>query len=263
MDKFLALHFEMDSESDITPPNSEIQISSDESMKCLSTGSAENLDDLSDTEDVALLAQWFERQMENPTTSPGNPIPDNKCSGTQGRPVTPRLLVSPGPMFDAGYFDLGMCRGPVARDPCLQNNKPINICTQLTPRVDTPLSPMRAITNQPGPSSSQEGKTGAHFKGPEAKESPYINGCIDCLVCGKNLEQIQDEAVIDYLHKTAVRGESMEQFKARRLAFLEGMKVGSFMLIPGGLSQLAACNGNLYSIQHNYQRALPVTMPLN
>ena len=56
------------------------------------------------------------------------------------------------------------------------------------------------------------------------------------------MEQIQDEAVIDYLHKTAVRGESMEQFKARRLAFLEGMMVGSFMLILGGLSQVAACN---------------------
>ena len=141
-------------------------------MKCLSTGSAEDLDDLSDTEDVALLAQCIERQMENSTTSPGNPIPDNKCSGTQVRPVTPRLLVIPGPIIDAGYFDLGMCRGPVARDHCLQNNKPINICRQLTPREDTPLSPMRAITNQPGPSSSQERETGAHLKAQKQKKAP-------------------------------------------------------------------------------------------
>ena len=37
--------------------------------------------------------------------------------------------------------------------------------------------------------------------------TPYITGCTDCLTCGKSVEQIQDEAVIDYLHKTAVRGK--------------------------------------------------------
>ena len=73
------------------------------------------------------------------------------------------------------------------------------------------------------------------------------------------MEQIQDEAVIDYLHKTAVRGESAEQFNARRLAFLEGMKVGCFMLIPGA----SACDGNTYSICHSYKKAEPFTLPLN
>ena len=111
-------------------------------------------------------------------------------------------------------------------------------------------------------SNKQQCTSGIHFKGPNS-DNPYISGCTDCLICGKSVEQIQDEAVIDYLLKTAVQGESPEQFNARRLAFLEGMKVGYFKLIPGGVSQASACDGNMYSICHNYQKALPSTIPLN
>ena len=138
--------------------------------------------------------------------------------------------------------------------------------------VDTPMSPPAIdkyptgdwrITAEATTSSSQRHEGGIHFRGPTAADNPYITGCTDCLVCGKSVEQIQDEAVIDYLHKTAVRGESAEQFNARRLAFLEGMKVGCFMLIPGGVSQASACDGNTYSICHSYKKAEPFTLPLN
>ena len=86
----------------------------------------------------------------------------------------------------------------------------------------------------------------------------------DSLICGKGTEQIQDEAVIDYLHHTPIRNETPEQFNARRLAFLAGMRVGTFMLIPGGVSQAAACDGNFYSVSlaGNEGRALPGTVPL-
>ena len=86
-------------------------------------------------------------------------------------------------MFDAGYFDLGMGRGPVARDFRLRNNHPINICRQLTPMVDTPFSSSqafkyptsdaRAASSQTVPCTNQEDQIGAHFKGPEVKESLY------------------------------------------------------------------------------------------
>ena len=58
MDKFFALHFEKDSVSDITPPNSVVCIPSNETMECLSSASVEDLDGLSDPEDqnVAMLA---------------------------------------------------------------------------------------------------------------------------------------------------------------------------------------------------------------
>ena len=60
------------------------------------------------------------------------------------------------------------------------------------------------------------------------------------------------------VHRTEERGESLEQLNATRLAFLEGMKVGTFMLVPGGV----ACDGNVYSIEHSYQRTLPQTIPI-
>ena len=178
----------------------------------------------------------------------------------------------PGPMFVAGYFDLGMGRGPIARDPRLRNDHPINVCSQLIPMVDTSMSPPARdkypsgdwrIAAEATTSNSQQHTSGIHFRGPNGGDNPYITGCTDCLVCGKSVEQIQDEAVIDYLHKTAIRGESVEQFNARRLAFLEGMKVGCLMLIPGRVSQASACDGNVYSICHNHEKVQPYTLPLN
>ena len=256
------------------PGDGIIYISSDESMECLSTSSVEDLDDLSEPEDdeVALLARCIERQMEIPSTSKAIPVPD-KDTVKYKRKGTPRPMPTPEPTFNAGYFDLGMGRGPVPRDSRQKNNHPINVCRQLIPMVDTPLSPppqdkypMYDEQNPVGQTvllSGQGMQNYSHFKMADGSLTPYMTGCTDCLVCGKSVEQIQDEAVIDYLHKTAVYGELPEQFNARRLAFLEGMNVGSFMLIPGGVSQAAACDGNLYSISHSYQRALPNTLPIN
>ena len=49
--------------------------------------------------------------------------------------------------------------------------------------------------------------SGIHFRGPSGDGNPYITGCTDCLIRGKSVEQIQDEAVIDYLHRTATQGK--------------------------------------------------------
>ena len=75
-----------------------------------------------------------------------------------------------------------------------------------------------------------------------------LAGCSDCVICVKSVEQIKDEAVIDYLQKTANRNVSLQQFNARRIAFLEGLEIGTFLLLSGGVSQAAACDGNLYTI---------------
>ena len=125
-----------------TPGDGIIYISSDESMECLSTSSVEDLDDLSEPEDdeVALLARCIERQMEFPSTSRAIPIPDNDIAKHKRR-GTPRPMPTPEPTFNAGYFDLGMGRGPVPRDSRQRNNHPINVCRQLVPMIDTPLSP--------------------------------------------------------------------------------------------------------------------------
>ena len=237
-------------------------------MECASSASVDDLDSLSDDDEVALLAECIGRQIELPTASESIPVPSWSNQQRENRARTPRLSYIAGFMFDVGYFDLGMGRGPVARDSRLRNDHAINICSQLIPIVDTPMSPSQWTNTQQATGErlqnhKQQCPSGIHFKGPSGDDNPYITGCTDCLIWGKSVEQIQDEAVIDYLHKTAVRGESPEQFNARSLAFLEGMKVGCFMLIPGGVSHASACDGNMYSICHEYQKALPSTTPLN
>ena len=74
--------------------------------------------------------------------------------------------------------------------------------------------------------------------------------------------QIQQEAVTDYLNKTAIHGETVLQVEARKRAFIEGMQVGTFLLLPGGVSQAAACDGNFYTINYSLPTALPGTLPI-
>ena len=90
---------------------------------------------------------------------------------------------------------------------------------------------------------------------------PLVNNS-DCVVCGKSALQIQQEAVSDYLDKTTIPGETALQVEARRRAFIEGMQVGTFFTPSGGVSQAAACDGNLYTIDHSLPIALPGTIPI-
>ena len=64
------------------------------------------------------------------------------------------------------------------------------------------------------------------------------------------------------MHRTAITNETPQQINARRMAFLEGMDIGAFLLLPGGVSQAAACDGSFYTIDASRQNALPSTLPL-
>ena len=86
-----------------------------------------------------------------------------------------------------------------------------------------------------------------------------LSGYSDCVICGKSVEQIKNE-VIDYMHRTAIPNETPQQFNARRMAFLEGVEIGTFLLLPGGVSQAAACDGDFYTIDASRQNVLPGTL---
>ena len=101
-----------------------------------------------------------------------------------------------------------------------------------------------------------------HFQGMELSGFGPLVNYSDCVVCGKSTLQIQQEAVSDYLDKTTIPGEAALQVEARRRAFIDGMQVGTFLLFPGGVSQAAACDGNLYTIDHSIPIALPGTIPI-
>ena len=87
------------------PGDGVIYISSDDDMECASSASVDDLERLSDDDEVALLAQCVERQMELPSTSESIPISSTANQQEVTRAATPRLAYNPGPMFDAGYFD--------------------------------------------------------------------------------------------------------------------------------------------------------------
>ena len=67
----------------------------------------------------------------------------------------------------------------------------------------------------------------------------------------------------DYRGKIVVPGETLAESERRKSTFLDGISSGTFLLMPGGVSQAAACDGNWYTIAYDYERALPGTIPLN
>ena len=212
MDKCLSSNFDSESPEyypedfqGAAPGDGIIYISSDDEIECASTTSVDDVESLSDDDEVALLAECKERQMELPVVSESIPVPSSSNKQEVTRAATPRLTYIPGPMFDAGYFNLGMGRGPVARDSTLRNHHPINICCQLIPMIDTPMSPPAVdkyptgdwrVSAEATTSNNQEHASGIHFRGPSGGDNPYITGCTDCLIWEKFVEQIQDEAVL-------------------------------------------------------------------
>ena len=157
------------------------------------------------------------------------------------------------PTFSQRYFNFGNRNGPLAFGDMVRNNHPSNVCRNLLPQVDTPLSPLVADrcpdygASVPSCSYSDETVTvdsiSNHFRGMAVSETSTQMNYLDCVVCGKPMPQIQSEAVNDYLRKTAIAGETLAERETRRRAFLDEMSAGLFLLMPGGVSQAAACDG--------------------
>ena len=81
----------------------------------------------------------------------------------------------------------------------------------------------------------------------------------DCTVCGKSYAMIlcQDEMTLGYLEQTHESGETYAQRIRRRNAFEAGMRAACKILVPGGVSQAAACDGIFYQIPGNSPTNLP------
>ena len=237
----------------------------------LSSEDEEEIDD-----EIMMMAQCVEMELSSPIPVPG-PSSALKIRNEAPRYNPPRYGTSGArfatrPTLDQSFFSLGKGNGPIRRDDRVRNNHPIKLCREIIPMVDTPMSPP---PEEKGPtydtySADGQGETtqqsldavANHFQGREIETNNPMANYSDCVICGKSTLQIQCEAVTDYLRKTAILGESADQLEARKRAFLEGMQVGTFLLLPGGVSQAAACDGNIYTIDHTKPIALPGTLPL-
>ena len=76
-----------------------------------------------------------------------------------------------------------------------------------------------------------------------------------CLVCGKSYDRVIEETVADYLDQTAQPGETVRERQIKRNAFIDGIQSGVFTFIPPGVSQAAACDGLVYSVNYNGQNS--------
>ena len=86
---------------------------------------------------------------------------------------------------------------------------------------------------------------------------PHRNETVtSCLVCGKSNDQVIEETVADYLNQTAQTGETVRERQITRNAFIDGVQSGVFNLIPTGVSQAAACDGMIYSVNYNRQNSV-------
>ena len=272
----MAFQFGMDIDGYNTVPEV-IDISSDDEMEM---GSWSSDEEYVEDEETIQMAFCVEKALETAGTTGGRvlavdiPYKQNSTAHPQyDMPSTSAAMTTEG-KFPTQYFNIDYGRGPQERSYNQRNSHPIELCKNLIPQRDTPLSPPYAdkiIPSENFTSVATDGSSSgnsldevlSHFKKMDVKETAP-SAFSDCLICGKSTEQIQDEAVIDFLLKNPISGETPEHWNARRVAFLAGMKVGTFMLVPGGVSQAAACDGNLYSVTLSGSdgRALPGTIHL-
>ena len=74
-----------------------------------------------------------------------------------------------------------------------------------------------------------------------------------CVVCGKSFDQFIEETVADYLNQTAQPAETVRERQIKRNAFIDVIQSGVLTFLPPGVSQAAACDGLVYSVNLNGQ----------
>ena len=80
---------------------------------------------------------------------------------------------------------------------------------------------------------------------PHPQHNEWVTGCF---VCGKSYDQVIEETTADYLNQTAQSEETVKERQIKRNAFIDGIQSGVFTFLPPGVSQAAACDGLVYSV---------------
>ena len=82
---------------------------------------------------------------------------------------------------------------------------------------------------------------------PHPQRNEWVTGC---LIYGKSYDQVIEETVANYLNKTAQPGETVRARQIKINAFIDGIQGGVFTFLPPGVSQAAACDGLVYSVNY-------------
>ena len=87
---------------------------------------------------------------------------------------------------------------------------------------------------------------------PHPQRNEWVTGC---LICGKSFDQVVEETVAHYLNQTAQPGGTIRERQIKRNVFIDGIQSGVFTFLPPGVSQAAACDGLVNSVNLNGQNA--------
>ena len=154
--------------------------------------------------------------------------------------------------------------GPTNGNGAPLEERPIARSAQVQPMPDTPQSPPEY---EWGPNTVFAEDRWSSYQADHQPEQAHITGVAvstsgvcgnpnyvarsDCYVCRKSFGSIKEEITFYYLERTHMHGETYLARMRRRDAFEAGVSAGSFILIPGGVSQAPACDGNWYQVASN------------
>ena len=146
-------------------------------------------------EEVSLMVSHVEAQMSEPIAIPEALPSTSRKFNESRRPNMPLF-----PTFDQAYFSLGTGNGPLKADGRIKRNHPTNLCRNLIPQVDTPLSPPDEDRGQYYPVSTSSSvyasdaptveSVANHFNDLELGGSVAQTAYSDCVICGKPTAQI-------------------------------------------------------------------------
>ena len=147
-----------------------------------------------------------------------------------------------------------------------RRHHPIQLCQHVQPIPDTPQSPTPEDRGQsddfypdyiPLHNPPNIVAVADDLRNLTLHPHPHRNEVVtSCLICGKSYDQVIEETVADYLDQTSQPGETVRERQIKRNAFIDGVQSGVFTFIPPGVSQAAACDGMIYSVNYNGQNSV-------
>ena len=256
------MNYRFDCDESFNSPSTVIYISSD---------SESDVSDewWSEDEEIAELTARVETQMASPLLISGRCAQtDDLCQQLPpmgcGPSTSASVSVQQTPLLTQTMFEVERCYAPK------KNRHPIELCRNLTPIPDSPMSPpihergLEVSQEVMTPTTTQTYPMAAHMRNPVPLDQLKALKFTDCMICGKSTDQIRKETIDNYISNTVKIGETEEQTKAMKEAFEAGMNMGTFIFIQTGVSQAAACDGNLYTIATSEERrTAPGTLPIN
>ena len=218
----------------------------------------------SDKDDIQVIACYSENQEFPPQLAAGRAMTSDLsvCLGHLSLPETTETV--PESYFTEPSEELieSLVGSPPSTYSGVQPQQhPIAQCSQIDPVSYSPMSPplidhfpnYAPRDNDHEVQAEPQWAKNQHITGLGISASGLCGQPNDVLysgwvVCGKSFQAIKEEVTLGYIESTHIPGETYEQRQSRRLAFEAGMKAGSFIIVPRGVSQAAACDGMLYPV---------------